>query len=438
MSDKKNILLKNTLKIILVILLLTIIQTSFLLLVAIIPKSAIQKNSEESADYLLKNEVFFYLNTNDKASYIDRYADSILLNISYNYNEDAPLSSIMRSSYYYTEEYNENVNLKTAVTEQLEPSVDYMRYWHGSIAIVRPLLTFFNIQQIYILNAVVMVALVILCSVLIIRQLNIGVCICFLISMVSINIWYVPFSLEYTWTILLSLIACCVILLLKDKSSSCTNIFFLIIGSLTAYIDFLTTETITLMLPVILIITYKYKINAISNLKTGFKFALFSSIYWLGGYISAWLMKWTLASIILKQNVFSISMEHAGYRINGIADSVTGITRSIRAISRNVSCLFPLNFLKENTFFFFVLTLFIIFIFYYLFKKQEKCHLSNLLLILSLVPYVRYFVLSNHSYIHYFFTFRAQIVTAFCILLAFVNGINIKYFKRKKKNGQKK
>ena len=37
--------------------------------------------------------------------------------------------------------------------------------------------------------------------------------------------------------------------------------------------------------------------------------------------------------------------------------------------------------------------------------------------IIALVPYVRYLVLHNHSYIHCFFTFRAQAATVMAIVL---------------------
>ena len=37
--------------------------------------------------------------------------------------------------------------------------------------------------------------------------------------------------------------------------------------------------------------------------------------------------------------------------------------------------------------------------------------------LLALLPYVRYLVLSNHAYLHYFFTYRAQLVTVMIILM---------------------
>lgn len=40
-----------------------------------------------------------------------------------------------------------------------------------------------------------------------------------------------------------------------------------------------------------------------------------------------------------------------------------------------------------------------------------------LLAVTALIPYVRYLVLHNHSYIHFFFTYRAQVATIMAIVL---------------------
>lgn len=48
---------------------------------------------------------------------------------------------------------------------------------------------------------------------------------------------------------------------------------------------------------------------------------------------------------------------------------------------------------------------------YYLFHGQKNREMFLLMLLLGVVPYVRYLALSNHSYLHEFFTYRAQAAT---------------------------
>ena len=40
-----------------------------------------------------------------------------------------------------------------------------------------------------------------------------------------------------------------------------------------------------------------------------------------------------------------------------------------------------------------------------------------LLFIIGIVPYVRYLVLSNHSYLHHFFTYRAQMTSVVALVM---------------------
>ena len=88
------------------------LQLLLLYAAAFIPNSAIEKHYKESADYLCEKQVFFKLNKDINASKIDRYADSILLNIAWNF--DKKLSAVLMDSYYYTDYQNENDNLHDA------------------------------------------------------------------------------------------------------------------------------------------------------------------------------------------------------------------------------------------------------------------------------------------------------------------------------------
>lgn len=421
--DKKRHLV-NTIKYMIVILLVTAVQLGLLISVAFIPRHAIQTNMNKSADYLLERNVFFYLNSNDISSCIDRYADAILLNIAYNYDREHPLTSVMSSSYYFTATANENENLKVSVTKQPDTTKDYVRYWHGSNIIIRPLLVFLDIQHIYILNAILFMVLLIVVFILIHRCFHIGTAVCFAIGMVMISPWYVPFSLEYTWTMLLMLAASIGILQIKEKPAFSLTVFFLIVGSFTAYFDFLTTETLTLMVPLTLLLCYRHHIAQIPDLKTGMKLSCSMAFFWLIGYASAWIMKWALASAVLQKNVFVSSMEQAHYRINGATETVNGISRCISAVIRNIACLFPFSFLENNRAVLFIIMMMILMSVYYVTKKRAGCYMSTLFFLLAMIPYVRFFFLSNHSFTHYFFTYRALLSTVFCTGLALLYGID--------------
>lgn len=421
MVDKTPLKPKKIPQGILLFLLLIIVEFFVLVLVALIPKSSVQQNFQESASFLCERDVFFYASELDKASKIDRYADSILLNIAYNYQSHSPVTSVMSSSYYFTFEENENVNLLTAVTDNPVPTLDYSRYWHGSIAIVRPLLILFNIEQIYIINLIILLIMFIPLFVLIKKLIGKAGVICFMVAAFMTSVWYVPMSLEYTWTIFIML-AISIIALLKIKSESYDfMLLFLAAGNATAFFDFLTTETLTFLVPATLIITCKYISGKLGSFKVELSTLIKQGACWLMGYLFTWIAKWSLASIILQKNVFLEAFNQAKYRTAGQADELSGFSQRLSAEIRNISNLFPFSTSNNHSSFFAIFFIIIILSIIFLIRK-EKSTFNQLLLLMSILPYIRYFVLGNHSYLHHFFTFRAQLATILCLGLILVYG----------------
>lgn len=217
-------------------LVLTFLEVFLLSAVSLIPRSAIRKHTQESAEYLLEKPVFYRVVKQDPASNIDHYADAILLNILYHFDSAHPVTSPLTASYYYTETHNENENLYTAVTSNVTPTYDYFRYWHGSTIFIRPLLTILNIRQIYIFFAIILAVLFI---VLFTQLTKSGYTICALamsVALLSVSFWFIPMSLEYIWCFLIMLIAGILTILLYQKKQEVSGLFFLLVGNITAYL----------------------------------------------------------------------------------------------------------------------------------------------------------------------------------------------------------
>lgn len=266
-------------------LVLTFLEVFLLSAVSLIPRSAIRKHTQESAEYLLEKPVFYRVVKQDPASNIDHYADAILLNILYHFDSAHPVTSPLTASYYYTETHNENENLYTAVTSNVTPTYDYFRYWHGSTIFIRPLLTILNIRQIYIFFAIILAVLFI---VLFTQLTKSGYTICALamsVALLSVSFWFIPMSLEYIWCFLIMLIAGILTILLYQKKQEVSGLFFLLVGNITAYFDFLSTETITLLFPLALLLVLMQKNNRLCDAKTGFKIILSRSVCWGIGYL---------------------------------------------------------------------------------------------------------------------------------------------------------
>ena len=117
-----------------------------LLITGCIPKSMIAASCEESSVYFTEHELFPYLVDGQFNTRQDNYADCILVNILYHIDGKDLAGSLIKASYYNPEMDSVEVSLRESVLEDKIPNVDYFRYWHGSMVLLRPLFVFTGIQ----------------------------------------------------------------------------------------------------------------------------------------------------------------------------------------------------------------------------------------------------------------------------------------------------
>lgn len=385
--------------------------TGLLVLSAQIPQQAIRENMLESAQFLCDGPLFGTAVEGVEGSRIDRYADSILLGIAWQFDGEKPLASVMEASYYYTEYQNENQNMLDAVSQDLPANQQYLRYWHGSIAILRPLLCIFSLPQIYALHGVVLAALALWLLAELCRKKAFVPAFGMVLGLVMTSSWFVPLSLEYTWTYLVMLAGSIIAVNLAYGGKwQHMGILFLLSGMVTNYLDFLTTETLTLLVPLLLVLW-------IGRTKTEPRpFAVKAVFAWGCGYVGMWLAKWLLAAVVLGENVLPYVANHVQERLGG--DLGLSLGRYMTgAVLRNVGCLFPLEYGTLGVLATLALVIFGSYVGYVYQKKAVFWERVVLLAVLGLVPYVRYLVLHNHAWLHCFFTYRAQMAAVLAVVM---------------------
>jgi hypothetical protein len=143
------------------------------------------------------------------------------------------------------------------------------------------------------------------------------------------------------------------------------------------------------------------------------------AVLWAVGYAGMWIMKWFLASIVLGEDVMPYITDHIAERIGDtrgqdLFSFMTGI------LPRNIGCLFPLGYGGIGvicTILLIVGTAYVCFVY-----RTKGADIKTIILyaISGILPYIRYLVLLNHSYLHYFFTYRAQAasVLAVCLIIS--------------------
>lgn len=422
--------MKKTLTYIAVFLAAVLVLTGMLTLSAVIPRSAIQENMLSSAEFLCDGPLFGTVLEGVEGSRIDRYADSILLAMAWQYDSENPLESVMLSSYYHTPYQNENQNLLEAVTKALPANQQYLRYWHGSIAILRPLLTVCSLEQIYLLNAIVLAVLSLWLLALLCRKKAFVPAFGIALGLGMTSSWFVPLSLEYTWAYLVMLVVSLAAVKLAWAGKwQHMGILFLLSGMVTNYLDFLTTETLTLLVPLLILLWIGCREAAFRPAA----FAVKAILFWSLGYVGMWAAKWLLAAAVLRENVMPYVVGHVSERIGG--DLGLSLGRYMTgAVLRNIKCLFPLEYGTAGIAAFLALVLFASYIGYVYQKKQISRARMGLFAVLGLIPYVRYLVLHNHAWLHCFFTYRAQLATVLAAVMIVEELTDWKCWKKKALN----
>ncbi|NLD19546.1 MAG: hypothetical protein GX663_04775 [Clostridiales bacterium] len=426
--------MKDCLKNILVFLITFIVCVGTLLLVCQIPQSAIQKNSKKSAEYFSGHEGFPLLIGDKINSRSDNYADCVLLNVIYNMDSDNSFKAIIADSYYRHDGEDASDDYEDAVFNGKNPNNEYSRYWHGSQVFIRPLLTITSIEGIRLVIFGLLLALNIWLAALLVKRKLYSAAAIYFISMLLVEIWMTAFSLEYVMSFLVMTGACIAVVYAKKRATY----IFIATGMVTCFLDFLTCETLTFTVPVILLLVIRSKYEALGSFKSEISKIIKYGLAWLISYGLMFSAKWLLVYAVLGKSAFINALQNAAFRIEGtvtvdglgLGEAVNLWQRLSGVILRNLACLFPVGSHVTSSMVFGLAlgTLAVLGAVFYLFRKEPTDgKFIGLLLLIGLIPYLRFLCLSNHAYIHYFFTYRAQMATVMVIFSILVFSLSPSY-----------
>jgi len=314
---------------------------------------------------------------------------------------------------------------KTMKEEDLSPFKSginvsgYFRYWHGYLVFLRPSLLFVNYFGIRYLNLFIFFITLGLMFSLLKEKLGTVISIGFMMCMMMGYTFLIPMSMQFMSVFMIMMAASIIILSFYNKGNFIKGLiyFFFIIGSVTNFMDLLTAPLLTLGIPLAIIVLLAINENKENKVINNILEVIKYSISWTAGYGLTWAMKWVLTSIILRADAFSDAANAILFRTEGNTDHP--LNRLIM-YNRNLKTIFPMIFIKL------AIVLFLIWIVTFILYRKDFKKILNIipLLIISVFPYGWYLILGNHSDIHYWFTYRIQIITVFCIMASMVYCID--------------
>lgn len=300
--------------------------------------------------------------------------------------------------------------------DNIEDSYEYARYWHGYLAVLRPLLTLFDYSAIRIILLIATLISIVTMIVLLCRKANIISGIIYGIGLLAINIFIVSRSINEILIFLVAFISSIILLLKKDTKKN-IGIFFFAIGSISNFIDLLTAPLVTLGFTAITYFLIIQKQEEKANIKEYILDILKIGISWTLGYGITWITKWVITEVIYGRPIISQAIEQALFRSELPTYNGKAIFSPVDVIKRNMEYL-------SNNVIFAILTIAILYLIAMLIKNHKKDidFKENIkkcfpYIIIFFFPIIWYLVIKQHSYTHMTFTYRLFIISIICILI---------------------
>lgn len=390
--------MRKSFKYCLTFILTAIICIVLLIVTALIPKELVKSNMVKSSEEMYDiSYIYFFNNQKNRAFLIHNYPDPITFNLTYSLDSKKPFTSSILTKYYASKKFGEKVNVREKAYFDYKPNKEYYRYWHGNMFLVKALMLVFDYKNILIFLSVILIAFALLITYNLYRK-NRLLALLFLISNLVCHVYVTFYCLEYIYMFLLSYIMSLIAFKLIDKDESKIICFFIIGGVLANFFDFLTTETLVFTLPFFIIFYFGRN----KNFKDSLKFFLKSLIAFLLGYSLMWILKWLILIIIYKQlpnDFLNTHIEERGFSLVAVKKE------PFKSIYDNLKLIVPFCYLNNNL----VILIIICYICYviWLIIRKKIDSKGIILLLISIIPMLRYFVLYKHSIDHPFFTYRA-------------------------------
>lgn len=387
-----------------------------------IPNELISDNMLASSIYYSDKDAFVY--SGEMRKTVDNYADSILLNVAWNMGGENPFVSCLDTKYFDGTEdgvdYGENWGLYCAITGRQPANTDYTRYWHGMTVFVRLFMLFTDVNGIKLIGTIAAFVLLAASCAILIKRRQFFAAGALVFSFICVHIWNVSLALEYQPAVLVTLAVLPFFILFEKHGDGALSILAVISGVLIAFFDFLTAETLTILIPLAIVFIIRKQDERFGDFKQNLFTMLKCGGAWLLSYAGTFGAKWLLASAVTGENKLFAALSSAEIRFVGEAEELSPVKQFFLAPLANLSTLFGGTERVEPACIILglILSAAILGAVFYLFRSRSKFDgaFSLIMLITALLPFLRFFVLNNHSYLHEYFTYRALAATILAVL----------------------
>ena len=387
-----------------------------LLLASFLLPGSLCKQREKAAAVILKEEGTYPLENYSRRQ-LDNYTDSLML-LEAAYEGDESLLAKAVNIYCKAERGRSPA---ATLADQLDPETveiyrdDYPRYWHGFLIFLKPVYALLGYNGIRTQNLVLQHGLLMAILLLLHRRRSAA-----LFPFVLMILFWAPTaigkSLQFSSIYYVVLLESLLLLwqpggLLRGER---VGYLFLFSGMAVAYLDLLTYPTAALTVPLTLLCMEEARQPG--RVRSSVRKLLLCALLWFLGYAGMWAGKWLIAALCnggaFLDQLLNI-MQYRTSATNGLHDHVS----RGRALWVNYKMLFENRHLLLLTAFY-VLGMLLC----WLRQRGGTVRSYGKKLLLFLIPAAIAvgwnLIMSNHSTVHCYYTFRTQAPVLFSLLTA--------------------
>lgn len=371
----------------------------FAVAVTLLPSKPVERHMRQTVEQTDLKADFWFAFLYKPGYFMDNFTDALIVNQAVT-NGQSELNvwervMLVPRSTAGGEEC-ENLRLLSEGGESMR-TVYYPRYWHGNTFLMRLLLVFSDYVALrtffYILSSLLLLWVLIA----MLRRLGAWAAVVYVLAIISVNVFMMQFSIQFLPVLLIAVAGTLVVLYHGNDSRRIARLFF-ILGSLTAYFDLLTCPLITWGIPMVVWLAMKHA----SEGKPFRSFAV-SSALWGVGYAVTWAAKWLLATVTTSADVFADAAGQAAERAS------MGDFGRWAAVVRNVE-LVPWLYAT--------VALVVLIVFAVRWFDSRRWRQAVLCMLTALAPMAWFIAVAQHSWQHYWFTYRILAVTIMGVLMA--------------------
>ena len=379
-----------------------------------LPTEPMRENALASQDVFAREGSYPMARTLGVDAKLDNFTDSMML-VQAGYQ--APETTLLQRTLNVYRPFPHGnrgaaagVYAESLATPAPAPQSNYGRYWHGYLAVLKPLLSLFTYEQLRVVNAVWVALLGLIVAALMWRRGLRRYILPFVVTVLLFDPVATAMNMFYTQVYAVTMLACIAILSGWNWLRARTGrllLLFTLTGCLTSYLDLLTCPLVSFGVPCVFCLCL-----AAPDWKDGLKLVLTALICWGIGYGGMWAGKWVLAALLGGENIGLLETLR-------LRSSAAGTSNPLGAIAVIVKRL--LVHLRVPML---ALALLLALVLAVLFLRRSPLEKLKSLAWLPwaavcLLPFVWIAFAQNHSYIHRWFVYRLLAICVFgglCLL----------------------